>query len=104
MNLHGRLVRIEMLQWHIAVTIVIIVQHGMTLTERATFCVLSCEAHSKTFAGDARKGQRFGGGPIERLRAGGHLLARLQEFFDLWVRPKILRQSSLDLEPKDRKS
>src|SRR5207302_4938510 len=49
-NLNGRLFSGEVLQWHVFVTVLIIMQHGMTLAEGASFRILSAHAHAGAVA------------------------------------------------------
>jgi len=64
----------------------VVVQNGVAMTEGAAFAVLTAQAHVIIFGGETGEGERFGGGPIEREFAGGHLGARLEELLELGMR------------------
>src|SRR5439155_22509736 len=78
-NLHRRLLRREILQRAIAAATRIIVQDRMPLAERAAGGVLAAQSNAMSFERERGKRERFGRGPIERLRPRSHLPARFEE-------------------------
>ncbi len=91
-NLERPLPFAQVLEGHVAVAVLIIVQHGMPLAERAPGAVLAAHADAVPFDAQRGKGQGLGRRPIERLFAAAHFRSLLEELDDLGMRMEILRQ------------
>src|SRR5262249_36993808 len=89
----------KILQRRVRVSVLVIVQNRVSLTERAAFGVLAGESDAYTLAREARECQRFGRGPIKRMFATSHLPAGFQKLFDFRMRMKIFWQFGHRFEP-----
>jgi hypothetical protein len=58
-------------------------QHGVPLIESGAARVLAAEAHRESLLHQAGKGERLGHAVVERLLAGAHLLALLEQLLHL---------------------
>src|SRR5438132_809413 len=87
-----------MLQRDVGVPVLIVMQHGMALAERAPPRVLAAQPNAKAIRSNRRQSQGLGRGPIERLLASGHGSPRLEEFRNFRMRVKTVWKLSLFLE------
>src|SRR5262249_27568922 len=79
-------------------SILVIVEHGMSLAEGATGAILSGKTHAITLASKAGEGQRLGGRPVQRSFALGHFAPYPNAATDRGMRVKIFGKSSLGVK------
>ena len=72
-DLDRRLIRSEILKRFVDSSILDIVKHGMPVTERSSFGILSGQAHTRAFSRKCRKCKRLTGRPVQRAFAARHL-------------------------------
>src|SRR5579872_5343644 len=99
-DIDRRLVRREMLQWHVRMTILVIIKDGMPLAEGASRAVLTAQPDRTSFRGKAGEGQGFRRGPIQWLISPGHRAPGLDEFSQLRMQMKICWQLRLLFEQR----
>ena len=83
-------------------SILMVVEHGMSLAEGATGAILSGETHAVTLASKAGEGQRLGCRPVERPFALGHFAPDPNSPHDLGMRMKIFGKSSLRVKKRGK--
>src|SRR5215468_8429804 len=79
-------------------SILVIVEHGMSLAEGPPGAILSGKTHAVTLASKAGEGQRFCSRPVQRSFALGHFAPYPNSAHDLGMRVKIFRKSSLGVK------
>src|SRR5215510_12148343 len=99
-NLYRRLFRSHMLEGNVQMSILVVVEHGMSLAEGATGAILPGETHAVTFASKAGEGQRLGSRPVERSFGLGHFAPDPNSPHDLGMRMKIFGKSSLRVKKR----
>src|SRR5262245_57869081 len=65
-NLYRCLFRGHVLKRNIRMSVLVIVEHGMSLAKSTASAILSGEAHAVTLASKAGEGQRLSGRPVQR--------------------------------------
>src|SRR5262245_59815524 len=97
-NLYRRLFRGHVLKGNIRMSVLVIVEHGVSLAEGTAGAILSGEAHAVTIASKAGEGQRLSGSPVQMSFPLGHFASDPNSSHDLWMRMKIVGKSSLRVE------
>src|SRR5689334_3476130 len=81
-------------------TVLIIVQNRVALTESATTAVLTAQANTPPLGHESCQCQRFRCGPVQRSLARCHFSPRLDGSDNFRVRMKALRESCLQLQQR----
>ncbi|MCY1505896.1 hypothetical protein D9M68_401240 [compost metagenome] len=88
---HARLAVIEVGQRYVDRTVLLAVQHGVTVGEGAAADVLAGHAHRVAFEQQGRVRQVLGEAPVDRQAAGGHLLAVFEDLRNLALDDEAFR-------------
>ena len=93
----------ERLQWHVALAVFGVMQHGMPMAERAPFRVLACEANGDAVEEQGADGQGLRRAPVDATRLAQALYALLHQAPHLGVGVEALRMAEQGLsDERDR--
>mmetsp|Transcript_838 Transcript_838/g.1138 ORF Transcript_838/g.1138 Transcript_838/m.1138 type:complete len:1008 (-) Transcript_838:79-3102(-) len=88
------LIRVDMVKRNILLTVILIVDNGMTVAEGTTLDILTRKTDVVTLGKESREGHGFSHSPIEASAGLDHLATKLIDLLELTMSLEVLRELS----------